>query len=1025
MNLVVATALLWGTAPGLAQIVAPSPPTALAQTTEADPAEQLAEAERLNQEGLELYRAGRYGEAEAYYQRALTIREAVLPENHLSIATSYNNLAAVYYDQGRYGESVAYYQRALAIDEAVLPESHPDIATSYHNLALLYQAQGRYGEAEAYYQRALALYEAVLPAEHPYIATSYDNLALLYQAQGRYGEAEAHYQYGLAIREAVLPAEHAHITTSYNNLAGLYRAQGRYEEAEIYYQRALAIRKAVLPAEHPHIAISYNNLALLYQAQGRYGEAEAYYQRALALYEAMLPKEHPSIATSHNNLALLYQDQGRYGEAEAYYQRAMAIREAVLSAEHPHIANSYNNLAGLYQAQGRYGEAEAYYQRALAIVEAVLPPEHPDIATSYDNLAGLYQAQGRYGEAEAYHQRALAIVEAVLPPEHPDIATSYNNLAGLYQAQGKTSQAASFLQQGVAIQETFLSLNLTLGSEVQKQAFIATLSSTTDVALSLNLQSAPSNPDATQLALTTLLRRKGRVLDAVTDSLQRLRQNLSSEEVALLDNYTQAQSQLAALLYQPLDSQDPEVYQAQVAALRQRAEQLENDLARRSAEFRIETAPVEMNAVQALIPVDAALVELVQYRPFNPAASYADRWGEPRYGAYVLHASGDVQAVDLGEASLIDEQVRDFQDKLLSGRGLGKPEFDLDTFQQSARALDALTMAKIRPLVGEATHLLLSPDSQLNLVPFAALVDEQGQYLVENYLLTYLTTGRDLLRLQATAPSRQPPVILANPDYTQADASGVDLVASTTRGENRRPSDMADLSFSPLPGTASEVAAIAPLLNNAVVLTEAQATENALKQVQAPSILHIATHGFFLANVPFLPPPSTDGPQLLASSTVGPPPTDAGDGSPSRLENPLLRSGLALAGANARSSSPEDGILTALEASSLNLYGTKLVVLSACETGVGEIANGEGVYGLRRALAIAGAESQLMSLWQVSDWGSSELMQGYYQQLSGGAGRSAALREVQLDLMQDPDYSHPYFWAPFIFSGSWTPLSDF
>ncbi|WP_159787011.1 CHAT domain-containing protein [Sodalinema gerasimenkoae] len=443
-------------------------------------------------------------------------------------------------------------------------------------------------------------------------------------------------------------------------------------------------------------------------------------------------------------------------------------------------------------------------------------------------------------------------------------------------------------------------------------------------------------------------------------------------------------------------------------------EQLENDLSRRSAEFRVATEPVEIEAVQALIPRDAALVELVQYSPLDFTSN---NWESPRYAAYILHASGDPQWVDLGDAETIDNAAFAF----LNATQVPNSE---QRVQTTGRQLDELLMAPIRPLLGDATHLLLSPDGQLNLIPFAALVDEENRYLVESYQLTHLTTGRDLLRLQNPRPSRQPPVLFANPNYDDADTSAVMQVAQATRGESQRSMEIEDLQFGKLPGTQREVEAIAPLLDNPIVLTEAEATENALKQVQAPSILHLATHGFFLQDVEFVPPqPMTDFTrgeiELVTAGGFGSfvaPPSDR----PTSSENPLLRSGLAFAGFNTRDSEGEDGVLTALEVVGLDLRGTRLVVMSACETGVGDVANGEGVYGLRRAFVMAGAESQLMSLWKVADEETADLMGDYYQRLLAGEGRSEALREVQLDWLSRG--AHPYYWASFLFSGQWTAM---
>ena len=230
----------------------------------------------------------------------------------------------------------------------------------------------------------------------------------------------------------------------------------------------------------------------------------------------------------------------------------------------------------------------------------------------------------------------------------------------------------------------------------------------------------------------------------------------------------------------------------------------------------------------------------------------------------------------------------------------------------------------------------------------------------------------------------------------------------------------------PLEGTELEADAILPIVPNLQLFTGSQATENLLEQLQAPRILHIATHGFFLEDIECIP---TTGSRGMPDGDIifVPNPNFQPDckPTPSNLENPLLRSGLALAGANPRQSDEKDGILTASEVTRLKLYGTKLVVLSACETGVGSVATGEGVYGLRRAFVKSGAESQLMSLWKVDDYGTSELMSMYYQRIKNGEARSQAMRQVQLELLQAPFYQHPYYWGSFIFSGDWRPMEAF
>ncbi|MBW4546981.1 MAG: CHAT domain-containing protein [Symplocastrum torsivum CPER-KK1] len=957
----------------------------------------------------EMYRAqGNYSQAEPLYQRSLAIREKVLGKEDPDVAASLNNLAELYRAQGNYSQAEPLYQRSLAIREKVLGKEHPDVATSLNNLALLYWELGNYTQAEPLYQRSLAIREKVLGKEHPAVATSLNNLANLYLAQGNYNQAEPLYQRSLAIREKVLGKEHLAVALSLNNLAELYRAQGNYSQAEPLYQRSLSIFEKVLGKEHPDVATSLNNLALLYWELGNYTQAEPLYQRSLAIREKVLGKEHPAVATSLNNLANLYLAQGNYSQAEPLYQRSLAILEKVLGKEHPLVALSLNNVAVLYRAQGNYSQAEPLHQRSLAIREKVLGKEHSDVASSLNNLAGLYQAQGNYSQAEPLYQRSLAIFEKVLGKEHPDVASSLNNLAGLYWAQGNIARTLEFQTRGTNIEERNLALIFTTGSEARKRDYIATLSGTTNRTVSLHVQDAPNNPEAARLALTTILQRKGIVLDALSDSLQTLRQNLKPEDQKLLNELAASRSQLAALLFKGTGNLPSDQYRQQVASLKAQADQLEGLLSTRSAEFRTESQPVTIEAVQQLIPPDAALVELMLYYPFNPKATKPDEyWGAPRYVAYVLHSTGEPKWVDLGEAAPINQAVADFRKAL---------RFPLSSnVKPVARTLDELLMQPVRKLLGNSRTVLLSPDSQLNLIPFAALVDENNRYLVENYSITYLSSGRDLLRLQNPTQSSSSPVLFANPDYDKPGNPSVP-VATTRSTLNQRSTELAQIQVGPLPGTAMEAEAIAPMLPGVTVLTGSQATENALKQLQSPKILHIATHGFFLNNVPLVAPPDFSRSLFQEGAFNQIPPTSG------NTENPLLRSGIALAGFNPRQSGSEDGVLTALEAAGLNLSGTELVVLSACETGLGDVANGDGVYGLRRALAVAGTDSQLQSLWIVDDFGTKDLMVSYYKRLMANVERSEALRQTQLEMLQNRQYQHPYYWAAFIPSGDWRAM---
>jgi CHAT domain-containing protein/Tfp pilus assembly protein PilF len=876
-------------------------------------------------------------------------------------------------------------QSAIAQDQNVLRS-----ALKLGQQATQLYEQGEYQQALPLAEEALSLREQELGANHPLVAATLSNVATLHQALGNYDRAATLLQRALTITAQVSGIDSLDYALQLNNLAEVYRAEGNYTQAEELHLKSIAIRETRLQPTDPSLASAYNNLAEVYRAQGNVEQAKPLYEKALQIARQAYGENHSSVAVLLNNLAELYRLQGDLSQALDLYGQSLQIVRLTLSNNHPHYGALLNNVATLYLDGGQYAKAILLIEEALQIIEQQLGNQHPNYARSLDNLATAYYHKGDYAKATSLFQQTIALQERALGNTHPDLARSLKGLSYVYRATDKIEQAIDLQTRANQIEEYNLSVMLSHGNEARKQAYLLTIENSIFSTISLNIQQAPQNPRATRLALTTLLQRKGRVLDTLTDSQNNLRKYLTPDAQVLLSQLAATRSQLAALLFG--GASDAPDYPQQLTDLRNQIQAQETQLSQQSAQFKTQAQPITLDAVQKLLPADSALIEFVLYRPLIRRNGDASQWGEPRYAAYILHSQDDPQVVDLGAATALNRSVTQFRNALRDRRFL-KP------FQQAARTLDDKLMQPLRPHLKGKTQLLISPDGQLNLVPFAALIDPQEKYALENYTLSYLSSGRDLLRLQ-TQPSTRRDVLLANPQFGNSRSQ------SSTRG-------LGNLEFSPLPGTDAEVKAIAPLLPNALILSDTQASEAQIKQVQSPRILHIATHGFFL----------NDEARGFADTARVAPSTLSG--SPSQpSENPLLRSGLALAGFNQRQqqSDGDDGVLTALEASSLDLWGTQLVVLSACETGVGEVSNGEGVYGLRRAFVVAGAASQLFSLWQVDDLGTKDLMVKYYQQLLAGKGRSEALRQTQLEMLNDPRYRHPYYWAVFNLSGDWRSL---
>lgn len=988
----------------------------LRAATEKDRA--LQEARRLSSESIKLQRAGKYDGAIPLAENALRIREKLLGSEHLDVAVSLHLLATIDLIKGDYGKAEPLFQRALDIRSKVIEPEHPDLAATLNGLALLHRDKGDYVKAESLFLRALAIWDKVLGPEHSHLAVSRLNLANLYRDMGDYAKAKPLLQRALVIWERALGTEHPNVAATLNSLATLYRIEGNYAKAEPLFQRSLDMRKKLLGPQHPEVAASLNNFGTLYLYLGDYARAESMYQSALAITEKAFGSEHPNVAASLNSLANLYKAKGDYARAESMYQSALAITEKAFGSEHPNVAHSLNNLALVYEAEADYARAEPLLHRAVDIRKKKLGPQHFDVASSLYNLANLYHAKNEYAIAEPLYQHALEIWEKSPNPEHPNVALSLNNLALLYVEKGDIAQAIMLQSRARAISEHNIALNLAIGSESQKLDYLATLGAQTDQTIFLHVRVAPNNLTAQNLATATILQQKGRVLDMMSDSLTTLRQHLDPQGQQLLDQLRDTSSQLSRLLSAGPQKMSNYQYQSLIVMLKDRIGKIEAEIGSRSAEFHALSQPITIEAVRAAIPSDAALIEFAIYRPLNVKVTSNDKiYGEPRYVAYILRRQGEIQFEELPEVRVIEPMVKKWREALRC------PEQDVKVL---ARALEEKVMQPIRARLGGVKQLLISPDGVLNLVPFESLMDKRGQYLINRYSFTYLTSGRDLLRLKLKQKDSGDPLIMAGTEFGepkagQAAKADMPKVDSSTRGQACKSvsfgTDLSNLpTFERLSGTVVEAEKIKSLFPTDKFFIGPAATETNLKRASAPRILHIVTHGFFLDD-----PPAQDGyannlSLLQGSRDWGRPNANV------KMENPLLRSGLALAGANLRESEDEDGILLAQEAAQLNLWGTRLVVLSACDTGVGEVMNGEGVYGLRRALVLAGAETQVMSLWRVDAHMTTNLMIAYYKRLKLGQGRGEALRQVKMEILREQGTQHPYYWASFIQTGEWANL---
>jgi CHAT domain-containing protein len=875
---------------------------------------------------------------------------------------------------------------------------------------------------------------------------------------GQYLQAVPLYAQALDVLQALGPLSASDpgptVEASLNRLAALRTVLGEHAAAEQLYRRIMERWRWRFP-RLPHLVNVLNHrslqfpdlakdcasvdlsdslvgLAALYTATGAFAKAESLLVQARVVARTAAGDPHPALARALQGLGLLHLERGAPQQARPLLEQALALRQQTLGPDHEDTGRSLLDLARLHADLGDASQAERLFRQGLSVLEVALGSGHADLADGLSRLASLDPGHGPSVEAFGLHHRARVLLQRALGQDNPAEAVLLRRQALLHWRLGQMAQALPLLARARELEERGTVQMLRTATEERRLHHLGQLRPDAEVSFSL----ADPSVEAQALGATAVLQAKGRVLDATAQVQTLLRRDadpISGRLRLALQRIAQRRAEATIDGLDPLSVPGRGEWNYYNDAIRDMLEEML--LSRMEGQLQ-HLRPVLLSPVQAAIDPSDVLIEWIRFQPVDPKHPTASRLDTPaRFAACLIFRDRAPVMLDLGSASAIEQSAQALRQQLIRPTGTVRPAEARDLHRLVLQpVLDRLSSLQHRP-----SRLLLSPDGVLNQIPLAVLLDEQGQFLADSFELAYLDSGRDLTRLQSQTRLSHTMTVFANPDY---DFWNTDEIRH--RGwQHKNAADEARnraLKFGPLAGTEIEARLLTRLfqLGPDQVAIGPRATEQRLKQQSPPGILHIATHGFALGSLPMI-----DGMKLLdrnapVSPGLGAPPSRPVNVSQRRVEiddsrarqaagaapeNPLLRAGLALASANhGIADGNEDGILTALEAAQLDLQGTQLVVLSACETGTGEERDGEGVYGMRRALALAGARSQMVSLWTVDDAATVRLMEGYYRRLQQGEGRAQALRSTQAEMRSRPETAHPFYWAPFIAVGDWRPI---
>ncbi len=942
-------------------------------------------------------REGDLDAAERHLETALSLQRGDAGSHPAERAFTADNLGAVLARRGQLDRAAALHTQALHVLQGMGPKFHADVATVLGNLGLLYRRRGDLRQAQACMLRAIDTHLRVATLESGDARTPLVNLISMLLERGDEPRAIEMTDWLLRVGgEPLGAAQHGHAVALLElGSAAFHRAQ--LGLAERIATRSLALLEASAGPCAPQTLRAVRLLANVHAEKGNSERAEQGLLRVLDA-SGSEPKKTAELLIDLGK-SLRQRGPDSHPTAIGMFERAIRLLRDSGSADPQLLASALGNLAHVYCAADDERRADALYLEALAQGNArVLGNEYPWLLYC---RALLHYHLAQHDAARDGMQQALKLWSRSLGASHRHVGTALANLALVQWARGDIGAAQRALARSQAMRASGFQRILLVGSERERLEAAYVQQGDLHKLVSFCF-AAGARAAVARAAAELLLQRKACVLDALALTHARVRDRLDDASRVRLDRLAELRRLIAeqALSLQLFgDRSDPR----QLALLQAEEDRLQAELSHAGAMGAGELAPVSLDAVQAALPEGALLVEYLRWTVFDPVRSgRGTPWRGARYAAMLLRGRGPPRWFDLGDAGVIDRAADRLRTLLRDS--------DSDTDAANAAAVDVWQrlIVPFEPLLKGASHLLVAPDGDLNLLPFGVL---GSPMLGDRCVVSHLTSGRELLRPVLPAASEAMVHVLVDADFDADGLVGAPTVASPAEAIP------AALRLDALLRTRDEAVVIASLFDRCRVLAGADASVAALKSIQRPALLHIATHGVFTSAPPVAP--------VMRSQwlEVGGEWVELGRASRSPVDNPMLHSGLALAGANRSAPGRPSGFITATELAALDLRGTELVVLSACNTGLGVTAPGSEFAGLRRAFAVAGAAAQVISLWEVEDDATAALMEAFYRRLLAGVGRAVALQQAQGELRRRPRWSHPSAWAAFVCWGAVGPLS--
>ncbi len=925
----------------------------------------------LNEQASKLTELGDYAKALPLQKRELEIMEKAYGPEHPYTAALIAIVGNTYYNMGNYSKALSLMERALSISEKTLGPDNPNVGALLRVMAHTHKAMGNYEKAFSLAGRSLAIDEKSFGPEHEKTFNSLLLIGILKLDLGNYKEGRDIIEKCMVFYEKTNGPDDANLAGVLNVLSDAYRGSGDYTKSLKLQERSLSIMEKELGPNHPNTAVALDNLGEIYGILGNNGKSLELKKQALDVFEKALGPEDLKTAFSMRCLAETYQAMGNNEKASTLYEKSLAIQEKELGPNHPETGGTLSHLGSINRQVGNYNKALTLQQRAFEICVETKGSEHPDTALILNSLARTYQAIKEYDKALPLFERSLAIDEKALGSDHPDTGANLKSIALNYYLSGNNlPKTREFLDKAFSLCEKQIENILNLDENTR-------LSWQRD-----NLKYNMIDLLPLEQISHFLLKTKGIVLDSLLEDQADLNKlGVQSPERKEIASY---RLRIGKLAFSSKNEDHEEILRlkAQIDFI------LSNAAGQRAKVGRVrKSLTLSPNIVAAGLTEGEMLLEFIQ---FHDPKTKGDAGRS--YGVLLLARDGETKYLRIDDATRIDSAIQASRDAMSRGDEKKMVENQNILFEKLWEPLS-------KNLPNGVKKIYIGADGQLNFLSFATLPLPDGSFLAEHFDIAYVGSGRDLGR-KVTPSDSKTIALFADPVFDRK-ASVFSTNALALR--SGQVDALGQIVLPPLPGTRAEEAAVEQVAKAGGWTPEARlgvaANKSAIVGLKKPCILHLATHGFYLNTFSSNGAEGERGMEIIGS-------LDRGKPAPLPKIDPMHASGIALTGAQAtlkawsegRVPDPkEDGILTAEEVAGLDLDGTWLVTLSACDTGSGEARSGEGVFGLRRAFMMAGAQNLLMTLWPVSDEVTPKIMADFYKEALATHDAAGSLAKVQRD----------------------------